>query len=187
MRTIDFVMAVLQSRNLPCDLPAAIRWFQKEFGSLPTLKGRPAGITRDKPYRVGVGGPFEFFVRSGLYGTLSEPARNVYSVIRDLIDADKKARIPYRTMQRYTGIRSRTTLKKKLDELAAVHILKTDKRHAGALEAQNVYTLTPDDPECIRQANELCKTNRDAINAEIEFQREQRLAKRRKTRPTPIS
>jgi hypothetical protein len=183
MSTIDFVIAVLEYRNLPHTFSDAIRWFGKEFGNLPTLKGRPAGLVRDKPFHVGVAGPFEYFVRSDLYASLTKPAKIIYSVIRDLSDGERKTRIPYRTLRRHAGFGSDHTIKSALDELVAIHLLDIHKSHAGSLEPYNVYRLTPDDPEFLRLANESCQRNREAIATEVEFYREQRLAKRRKPKP----
>ena len=184
MNVVDFTMKVFESRGQPSRFKDALRWLGSEF-HLPMLEGRPAGITGDKQFRVGVGGPFEYFVRSDLYATLSKPAKIIYSVIRDLSDRDLKARVSYRTLRRHSGIGSDHTIKDALDELVAIHLLEIRKSHAGSLEPFNVYRLTPDDPAFLELANQSCQSNREAITAEVEYYREERLARRRKPKPEP--
>jgi hypothetical protein len=181
--TIDFVIAVLESRGQPHDLPAALRWFQKEFGDLPTLKGRPAGITADRPFRVGTAGELEDFIRSGLFATLSPKAVRILFVITQLCDDKRRARLPYQTLMRFTGIRNRTSIKHALDELTAIHIIEIQKGRTVALEPENIYTFTPHNPALIQQMQDTAKQTRAAIAAETEYYREQKKARRRKPKP----
>jgi hypothetical protein len=178
MSTIDFVIAVLKSRNQPHEFPDAIRWFRKEFGNLPTLRGRPAGITRDKPFRVGVGGDLEHLIRSGVFCTLSEKARSILFVIAHLRDERNRAHIPYRTLQRYTGIGSRTTIREKLDELAAIHVIEQLHQPSGAVQPANVYVLTPHHPDLLALINQTFEANRDPIERERAFYREEEKQRR---------
>jgi hypothetical protein len=115
---IDLVMAYLG-----CDFRQAIAWFREHFDHIPTLRGRPAGITGEKPFRVGTGGELEALVRSGVFATLSNPARSVLTVIRELRD-DSEAPIPYATLRRMTGIGSYSTIKRALDQLTRLHIIE---------------------------------------------------------------
>jgi hypothetical protein len=179
MTTIDFVIAVLKSRNLPHQFRDAIRWFQSQFGDLPALRGRPAGIVKVKPFRVGVGGELEHLIRSGVFRILSEKARSILFVISHLRDEHNQAHIPYRTLQRYTGIGSRTTIRAKLDELIAIHVIEQAETRAGSLKPSNVYTFTPYHSDLLTLINQTYENNREAIERDIEFYREEKNARRR--------
>jgi hypothetical protein len=186
MNPIDFVMAVLASRNQPCRFRDAIKWFRNEF-NLPILKGRPAGLTRDKPYRVGVGDDLESLIRSGLFATLSAKAQGILFVIRSLRDDKNRARLPYQTLMRHTGIRSRTTISTATAELEAIHIIEIQKGRTAALEPENIYVYTPNDPRLLQSIQDTAEKNREAITAAVDYYHQEKLAKRRKPKPTLIS
>jgi hypothetical protein len=182
LSNIDLVMAVLG-----CDFRKAVGWFRREFGSLPLLRGRPAGLTRERPFRVGTGGDLEDVVRSGLYATLSNPARSILQVIQELRETKGAARVPYKSLMRYAGVGSKSTIKAALDELAGIHLLDIHKTHRGSIEPHNVYCLTPHDPELRKLIQEAYDRNRDAIAAECDYYRETKLARRRKkSGPPPL-
>ncbi len=171
---IDLVQGVLR-----CDLRTAIAWFGEHFGHIPTLRGRPAGIATDRPFRVGVGGELEPLMRSGVFATLSNPAVRVLAVIRELRDDRGEARLPYATLRRKAGIGSDTTVKNALDELTALHLIAIRKGRTGVLQPQNIYTLTPDHTDFVRLMTETYRKNSDAIAEECDYRRELRLARRR--------
>jgi hypothetical protein len=186
MNVIDFVMAVFASRKQPCKLPDVIRWFRNEF-NVPLLKGRPSGLTRGRPYRVGIGDELEPLIRSGLFATLSAKAQGILFVIRSLRDDKNRARLPYATLRRFTGIGSDTTIKDATGELEAIHIVKIEKGRTAGLEPENVYVYTPNDPRLIQSIQDTAEKNRDAIAAAVDYYRQQKLAKRRKAKAASIS
>lgn len=175
MTNIDFVMAVRS-----CDFRGALRWFRQEYGRLPTLRGRPAGVVRDKPFRVGASGSdLEGLVRSGVFRSLSSKALRVLFVIDNLREDAAVRGIPYRTLLRYTGIGSKTTIKEALDELVALHLLeirKSDQKSADP-EPRNLYVLTPQDPKLLDLMNQTFRADRDGVDAECNYYRAAKLAR----------
>lgn len=162
---IDLVMAALG-----CNFPSAIAWLRERF-DVPLLKGRPSGeIVRDRPYRAGTGGDLEALCRSGLLAIMSNPALRVLIVIRELRDENGEAALPYRTLARKTGIRSDTTIKRAIDELKAIHLLNVRKtKPTGVLEAQSIYSLTPDEPLLLDLMRNTYAEQRQSISEEIEY------------------
>lgn len=171
---LDLVMGVLQ-----CNLPAAVAWFRGHFQGIPALRGRPAGVLHERPFRVGVGGLLEPLVRSGVYATLSNPARSILTVIRELAGDQSEVELSYTTLQRKTGIGSRSTVKSALDELTGIRIVSIRKGRAGILQPTNIYVLTPDNPDLARLMNDIYGKNREEIARDVAYRREVRLARRR--------
>ena len=177
MSNIDFVMAVLG-----CSFAGAVRWFRENFHNLPTLRGRPAGIVRERPIHVGKGGDLEHLIRSCVLPLLSEKAAILLFIIEQLRDEKGAARVSYATFRRYTGIGSDTTVRQKLKELLDLHIIETRKRRVGPLEPDNVYVLTPDHPDLVELMNRTYRSQREAIDQECEYYREAKRARRRKAK-----
>jgi hypothetical protein len=175
---LDLVMGVLD-----CDLPKAIAWFREHF-NIPSLRGRPGGVTPEKSFRVGTGGELEAFIHSGVYATLSHPAARVLAVIRELRDENGEAQLPYATIRRKTGIASDTTVKNALDELTGIHLLDTRKGRVGVLQPQNIYRLTPEHPDLVRLMTDTYHNIRADIDRECEYRRELKRARRRRS-PEP--
>lgn len=176
MRNIDLVMAVLH-----CNLPGALKWFREQFGDLPTLRGRPAGLTQNKPFRVGIGGELEDLIRCGFYATLSEKAVRVLDVILHLRDTSGRASLSYPELLHFTGLASRSTIKAALDELIRYHIIERREASADASgfrpKSTFVPTLKNDDlQELIRHTY---SKNRAAVAEEIEYHKQSKLARRR--------
>jgi len=176
MRNIDLVMGVLG-----CDLPGALRWFREQFGNLPTLRGRPAGLVQNKPFRVGIGGELEDLIRCGFYATLTEKAVRVLDVILHLRDSSGRAQLSYPELRHFTGIASDATIKAALDELLRFHIIERREASADASgfkpKGTFVPTLKNDDlQELIRHTY---SKNRAAVAEEIEYHKESKLARRR--------
>ena len=130
----------------------------------------------------------EAFVRTGLFATLSSPARSVLAVIRELRDDSGEAALPYATLRRKTGIGSDSTIKRALDQLATLHIIAIRKGRVGILQPPNIYTLTPEHPDLVKLMTDTYRKNRAAIDEECEYRRESKRARRRlNPQPEPYS
>jgi hypothetical protein len=176
MSNIDLVMGVLR-----CDFAVALKWFRKEFNNLPTLRGRPAGLVHNKPFRVGLGGELEDVIRSGIFATLTEKAVRVLVVILNLRDSTGRVRISYPELRHATGIGSQSTIRAALDELLRLHLI--DQRMTSAdssgLKPKNAYVPTLNHPELLELMRTTFLKNREVVAQQIDYYREAKLNRRR--------
>lgn len=174
---IDLVMSV---RGV--ELRDAVRWIIARFGVPPAPKGRHIQHSGRWPerFRTGASGSrHEALVRSGLWASLTPCQRSLIPVLETFADPlTHKAKISYRGMMRYAGLRSQSTVSIALKRFCALHFLRVESNRDGeGLRACNTYELCFDDAEFLSLANECFQRHRE----EIERERELRKAVRKKS------
>jgi hypothetical protein len=146
MGLIDLVMDVLGLA-----VGDAAMWISERF-EVPTI---PAGKRPTEPDRsrgpVGYERGLELLVRSGLFGTLSEPARSIAPVLLAMseekapIGQELSVRISYAAIARYSGVRSPNTIRRALLELAELGLIELPEagHHRSPRREASLYVVTP--------------------------------------------
>ena len=176
--SIDLVRKVLG-----LDTHGAINWIAARFPVPSIPKGRH--LRNPDPFRsvsrVGLGGPLEMIVRSGLWANLTPSESKVLAVFCALHDqTTDKFQISYCGIRRYAGIKSDTTVARVLNRFQQMHLLKIHRARAdGGLRACNSYHLTLDDPRVHDLMTKIYEGERDEIEAERQSRQEHRNMRRR--------
>jgi hypothetical protein len=175
---IDLVMLYLE-----CDLLAAVKWIIERF----PVPSRPAGSHVEQReawfprFHAGFGeNVMTILIRSGIWCDLTPAEQSVLAVLITFTDNQSRdAQISYRGLQRYCGIRSRTTVARAIRRLERMRVLKIKclPRNTLLLRGVNQYSLTVDDPKF----NALVVARYQKLRQEIALEKELR-AKQRKAK-----
>lgn len=182
MGPIDLVMDVLGMA--PAD---AALWIADRF-DVPTI---PVGkrIAEADRWRspVGYERGLGLLVRSGLWGTLSEPARSIAAVFLEMSEKkeptnlESSIRISYGGITRYSGVCSPNAIRKALTELGEIGFLRFPEAglrcgpHRPALR----YIVTPNSDELNESAQAFAAQMKTKIAAERELRARLRREKTR--------
>ena len=179
---IDLVMSV---RGV--EFRQAVQWITACFPVPPAPKGKHTHHQERWPerFRAGTSGSrVEVLVRSRLWASLTPCQRSLIPVLETFADPlTHKAKISYRGMMRYAGLRSQSTVSVALKRFCALHFLRVESNRDGeGLRACNTYELCFDGAEFLSLANECYQRHRE----EIERERELRKAARKKSTTTKL-
>jgi hypothetical protein len=179
---VDLVVDVLG-----VDFAGAARWLDANFDVPHIPKGRhlerAAAI---HPYMVGHEQPIELLIKSGLWATLSAQTQRVAPVLIALAERKEQntfeVRISYRTMMRYSGVRSENSIRRALTALAEIGWLsaspRAEQRNDGILRDVGRYVLTPYSDQVCELANAVHAQMRKEIEQEREVRRQKRAARK---------
>jgi hypothetical protein len=171
----------LVEKVLGIDTRRAVLWFARNF-EVPCLpKGtHMAESERWHPnYRAGVrDDPLHWFVKSGVYATLSPAGKVLLPVLLSFVGDDDEITISYRGLMRYAGLGSTASISRALKEFQGLHILKRtgEPRDKACPVLRNVgqYRLTLNDADVLAFAEEIFQTAQKDIVLEREIRREAR-------------
>ena len=182
LSVIDVVMDV-QSTTVA----GAVRWLQEHF----ELKYIPKGQhLKDKhairQYEVGHEKPIELLIKSGIWATLAPATQRIAQVLLCFAKPGERpdtfeVQLSYRAIQRYSGVRSFTTISDAIHQLADLEWLKKlPQANIGTnvVRKVNTYVLTPYSDTLMETANSMAGTNRLAIEQERELRTQQRNVRR---------
>ena len=175
---IDLVMMVLD-----CDFPAAVAWVCERF-PVPAVKpGKHIAERRqwNPTYRVGTNGsPFEWLVRAGLWADLPASHRSILLVLDSYTDTETgQAMISYRGLMRYSGVRTKTTVRRALQHFLRIGLLEIEHGvGSDGFRSVSRYKLTFNSPRFLNLVNEIHRRQR----VEIELDRAFRAAERKHQR-----
>jgi len=182
LSSVDLVQSVLK-----LDTYGALSWLDKRF-EIPRVKRgshiarRSQGVTN---VRVGVtGNRLETIVRAGMFGAMGIAECCLLVVLDALTDQETGlVTISYAGLQRFSGLRNKSTISRAVNRLADFHALEVIRGRGGnGLAAVNQYRLTLEDTRFISLLNECAAEQRDEIAAERRFRADLR-SRRVSTRP----
>lgn len=171
MGPIDLVIDVMAMSAADAAL-----WIAARF-EVPTIPARarieePGRFRSRFGYESGLG----LLIKSGLWGKLSEAARVLAPVFTEMPDRESTDReyafqISYTALCRYSGLCSPNAVKKALDELGEIGLLKFPEAGLGRSPERGAatYIVTPNSDETMELANACAKQMRDEIAAEREL------------------
>lgn len=180
MGPIDLVMDVL-GMDKPAD--AAI-WISERFAvpRIPAGK-RLSGEARLRN-RVGYERGLGLLIRSGIWEILSQPAKAITPVLLEFADPPApltdalNVTMAYRTISRYSGIRSPNAIRSALVELSEVGFLVLPPGPRRSLDRTSAsYVVTPNSEQLWELAQMTARQQRQEIAAEIELRRRDRNAR----------
>jgi hypothetical protein len=186
MGPIDLVMDVL---GMPSPADAAL-WIAERF-TVPSIPARKRLIGEAlRRERVGLERGLGLLIRSGIWGSLSEPARAIGAVLLEF--AEKRSsleevfhvQMAYRTISRYSGIQSHNAIRKGLVELNEVGFLVLP---AGPLlrspdRPSASYTVTPNSERLWELGQVVAHQHQQEIAAEVELRKRDRNGRLRSKR-----
>ncbi len=176
---LDLVMMVRG-----CDFPAAVAWISDRF---PVPPGKPGKhlIHRNgwhPRYRVGTSGSlFEWLVRAGLWADLPASHRSILVVLDTYTDTETgQATISYRGLMRYSGVRTKTTVRRALQHFLRIGLLEIEHGvGADGFRSVSRYKLTFNSPRFLNLVNEIHRHQREEIELDRVFRAEERKRLRR--------
>ena len=180
IRVIDLVMDIQDT-----DFGGAIAWIESRF-DVPRIPVRKPTGSGERRYLDGITHPIDYLVRSHIYSRLSPPAQAVATAMVAFRDHEGQsgapwtAKISYRALMRYTGIRSPRSVSKALSELEMIGWLQRRGQRVGLLRTTNAYTVTPFSESIKELGHKLAQEEQLAI----EYERaaaERRRVQRQKT------
>lgn len=186
MGPIDLVMDV---RGMASPADAAL-WIAERFEvpRIPACK-RLAGQDRPRD-RVGHERGLGLLIRSGLWAGLSVPARALAPVLLEFaekqrpLDEGARVQMAYRTMSRFSGLKSHNAIRKGLVELGEVGflVLPTVPTPRYPERQSATYIVTPNSGQLWELAQTVSRQTRQEIAAEKELRRRQRNERLRSSR-----
>lgn len=175
MSTLDLVKAVRG-----CDLRAAVEWITARWDVPQVKKGKHVNRREPNYPRLRVltnGSPFEYWVRTGFWASLSKSARSVLVAIFGLSDVDTHTAQPsFRALRSHAGVSFRGVAKG-IQELEGVGLLQVDRtfnRTTRRKRPLNAYKLCPQAPEFLENLSLIHQRHSAEIQLEKEFQKERR-------------
>lgn len=187
-KTLSVVDVVMDA--LGTDVAGAARWLKQHFNVKHIAKGRHLKDSHTiRPYRVGFEQPIELLVKSGIWAMLNPGSQRIIPALFYLAEPGKGpdtfvAQVSYRTILRYSGVKSFETISKALKQLAELGWLSTLPQanpDASVLRDVNTYILTPYSDAVMEMANSMAASFRADIEQERELRRQERKARRRNT------
>ncbi len=183
---LDLVMMVLGY-----DFPAAVAWLCERF---PVPAARPGKHIAERrqwnpTYRVGTNGsPFEWLVRAGLWADLPASHRSILVVLDTYTDAETgQAMISYRGLMRYSGVRTKTTVRRALQHFLRIGLLEIEHGvGSDGFRSVSRYRLTFDSTKFLGLVNEIHRRQRVEIELDRAFRAEERKRLRRKALTLPV-
>jgi hypothetical protein len=186
MGPIDLVMDV---RELESPAEAAL-WITERF-SVPSIPARKRLVGEERRRdRVGHERGLGLLIRSGLWGTLSEPAQALAPVLLEFgekqspLDDAARVQMAYRTMARYSGLQSHNAIRKGLVELSEIGFLILPIAESSrSLDRKSArYTVTPNSQLLFELAQAFVLQMRQEIAIEVELRKRQRSERLRSNR-----
>lgn len=183
---VDLVMMVLG-----CDFRAAVAWLCERF-PIPAAKPGKHIIERrqwNPTYRVGTNGsPFEWLVRAGLWADLPASHRSILVVLDTYTDTETgQAIISYRGLMRYSGVRTKTTVRRALQHFLRIGLLEIEHGvGSDGFRSVSHYKLTFNSPRFLNLVNEIHRRQRVEIQLDRAFRAEERKRLRRKALTLPV-
>ncbi len=178
MGPIDLVMDVHGTAG-PAD---AALWIAERF-AVPTIPIRKRLTDAlDRRYRVGYDRGLGLLIRSGLWARLSAPAQTIAAVLLEYgekehaLNETLRVRMAYRSLARYSGVRSHNAIRKALLELNEVGFLRLQSTApALSLNRQSAtYIVTPNSDCLWELAQTAAEQTKQEIAAEVELRKRQR-------------
>jgi hypothetical protein len=179
LSTIDLVMDFRSAT-----FKEAINWITDKF-EVP-ICSRIQTRTRFSPLerRNGEDWPLERFVSSGLWASLGHPAQALLPVFLTVVrTGENDVSLSYRTLQRYSGLGSPSSVRRGLDELKFIGVVaqaRIPKREDGLpIRESATYRVTPKSKVVEQMADQVMLQMELEIIDEIELRDQQRADRRR--------
>ena len=171
---LDLVMMVRG-----CDFPAAVAWLCERFPVPAAKPGKHIAERRqwNPTYRVGTNSsPFEWLVRAGLWAELPASHRSILVVLDTFTDAETgQAVISYRGLMRYSGVRTKTTVRRALQHFLRIGLLEIEHGvGTDGFRSVSRYKLTFDSPKFLSVVNEVHRHQQEEIELDRAFRAEER-------------
>ncbi len=174
-----------------CDFPAAVAWVCERFPVPAAKPGKHIAERRqwNPTYRVGTNGsPFEWLVRAGLWAELPASHCSILVVLNAFTDAETgQAVISYRGLMRYSGVRTKTTVRRALQHFLRIGLLEIEHGvGTDGFRSVSRYKLTFNSPRFLNLVNEIHRRQRVEIELDRAFRAEERKRLRRKAHTLPV-
>ena len=180
---LDLVMAVLGFTNVG----EAAKWVAGEF-DVPDLPRGKHLVHPERPrFQVGFEKPIGLLINSGLWASISLPARAIVPVLLEFgkIDPGKETltlKMAYRTIGRFSGGKSPNAVSRALKELIAIGWLRSVRPHNAretVVRETGTYIQTPKSDELVDLAHRTFKQFRHDIEVQREARDADRLTRQR--------
>jgi hypothetical protein len=179
----------LVSKIRGCETYQAVRWIADHFSVRYLPKGRHLNPrqTFQPFYRAGLrDDPMYWLVKAGVFAQLATAAVRVLATLLTFMEDRKECRIAYRTIRRYSGLRTNASVHKALRELADRHIISVEKvardKQFPIERCIGHYILTLDDPQLEAWVKETMELQQRDIELEKRFREQQRRERRQRYR-----
>ena len=175
---IDLVMMVLD-----CDFPAAVAWVSDHFAVPAAAPGKHLTPRQswNPRYRVGCSrSTLEWLVRAGVWADLPASHRSILVVLDTFTDSDTgQAMISYRGLMRYSGVRTKMTVRRALQHFVRIGLLEIEHGvGAGGFRSVSRYRLMFDSPQFLGLVNEIHRHQQKEIELDRAFRAEERKRQR---------
>jgi hypothetical protein len=172
---VDLVMNVRS-----CTIHEAANWLKLNFPKIPRIGARKHSSKVENAEDLSGRNPLQILICSGLFAELGLPSKAICTALLVLWDARERPNsiaISFKALQRFSGVRSRSSVARALRELEDVLLISREIRPSLSfpLNQTQLIKVCPNSDEFWEFAN----AHAQIVRREVEFEKELRLQERK--------